>query len=176
MNEVDALLQRVNGVVAQASQLAAEGEVSRAIDLVEEEMAVLPNVLELRVLQGLLYAKRNDRRTARSILSRALESAPEHELIQASLAQLMYLDGEYKRAAEAYQRALASRPNDAASRLNLAASLLELGECHAAEREIRVLAKSHPKLFGKALTTLASASHGRFFLKPSAAASFMRGP
>jgi hypothetical protein len=39
---------------------------------------------------------------------------------------------------------------------------------------LRAVAGAAPHLYGMVLTSLAAASHGRFFLRPSAAAKFLR--
>jgi hypothetical protein len=42
------------------------------------------------------------------------------------------------------------------------------------EASLRAVAGSAPQLSGMTITSLAAASHGRFFLRPSAAAKFLR--
>jgi hypothetical protein len=60
------------------------------------------------------------------------------------------------------------------TRNNLGACLLEIGEREAGEATLRAAARGVPQMAGQAITSLASASHGRFFLRPSAAAKFLR--
>jgi hypothetical protein len=40
---------------------------------------------------------------------------------------------------------------------------------------LRAAARAAPQIAGQAITSLAASSHGRFFLRPSAAAKFLRG-
>jgi hypothetical protein len=60
------------------------------------------------------------------------------------------------------------------TRNNLASCQLEMDEREAGEASLRAVAGAAPELSGMALTSLAAASHGRFFLRPSAAAKFLR--
>ena len=91
-----------------------------------------------------------------------------------ALAKVMALDGEYAAAAELFRRALGLRPDDAVTRNNLGACLLEMGARDAGEASLRAATRTAPQMAGQAITSLAAASHGRFFLRPSAAASFLR--
>jgi Flp pilus assembly protein TadD len=74
-----------------------------------------------------------------------------------------------------FRHALGLRPDDAMTRNNLGACLLELGERDAGEASLRAAVRSAPQMAGLAITSLAAASHGRFFLRPSAVAKFLRG-
>jgi hypothetical protein len=51
--------------------------------------------------------------------------------------------------------------------------LLEMGERTAGEATLRSATQSGAQMAGLAITALASTSHGRFFLRPSAAAKFL---
>jgi hypothetical protein len=52
--------------------------------------------------------------------------------------------------------------------------LLEMGDRDAGEASLRAATRGIPQLAGQAITSLAAASHGRFFLRPSAVAKFLR--
>jgi Flp pilus assembly protein TadD len=86
----------------------------------------------------------------------------------------MALDGEYAAAADTYRRALALRPDDAVTRNSLGICLLEMGERDAGEASLRAATRGDPHMAGQAITSLAASSHGRFFLRPSAVAEFLR--
>ena len=88
-------------------------------------------------------------------------------------SQMMAMDGEYAEAADCFRRVLEQWPEDAFSRNNLGACLLEMGRREEAEAHLRAAVRSAPQAAGMVLTSLASASHGRFFLKPSDAAKFL---
>ena len=108
------------------------------------------------------------------MLLQALAAAPERSDVLAALAKVMALDGEYAAAADLFRRALGLRPDDAMSRNNLGLCLLEMGERDAGEASLRAAVRGVPQMAGLAITSLATASHGRFFLRPSAAAKFLR--
>ena len=65
------------------------------------------------------------------------------------------------------------RPDDAVTRTNIAIRQLEMGEREAEEASLRAITRGAPQLAGQALTSLAAASHGCFFLRPSAAAKYL---
>jgi Tfp pilus assembly protein PilF len=146
-----------------------------AIAVLESGIALAPDALELRIELGFVHLKRNDRAKARALWSEVLATAPERRDTRVALAKVMVLDGEYGAAADMFRHTLGLRPDDAMSRNNLGACLLELGQRDAGEASIRAAASGAPQLTGLAITSLASASHGRFFLRPSAAAKFLRG-
>ena len=79
------------------------------------------------------------------------------------------------RPGEAFRRVVALRPGDAVARAELGRCLLEMGERDAGEASIRLATRESPELFGRAIMSLAISSRGRFFLRPSAAAKFLRG-
>ncbi len=60
------------------------------------------------------------------------------------------------------------------TRNNLGLCLLEMGQREAGEASLRAATRGDPQMAGRALTSLAAASHGRFFLRPSAAVKFLR--
>jgi hypothetical protein len=92
-----------------------------------------------------------------------------------TLAKAMALDGEHAAAADLYRHILGLQPDDALTRINLAKCLLELGERDAGEAALRTAARGAGQMPGRAITALAAAPHGRFFLRPSVAAKFLRG-
>ena len=81
--------------------------------------------------------------------------------------------GDHATAADHYRQALAPRPDDAATLLALARSLLELGRRADGEAVLRDAARASPGAASQAISALAAASHGRVFLRPSAAARFL---
>ncbi len=82
--------------------------------------------------------------------------------------------GEYAAAADLYRHALGLQPDDLVTRVNLGKCLLEMGERDAGEATLRAATRGSASLAGRAITALAAAPHGRFFLRPSAAAKFLR--
>jgi Tfp pilus assembly protein PilF len=123
---------------------------------------------------GYLHVKRNDRAEGRALFSQVLAAAPGRHDTLVALARVMALDGEYAAAADLYRRALGLQPDDAAMRVSLGKCLLEMGEREAGEATLRTAARGTAQLAGPAITALAAAPHGRFFLRPSAVAKFLR--
>jgi Tfp pilus assembly protein PilF len=160
--------------VEHGALLAKTGQLEEAVAVLESGLALTPEVVDLRMELGFVHLKRNDRATARALFLQVLAAAPERYDVLPALAKVMALDGEYAAAADLFRRALGLRPDDAVTRNNLGACLLEIGEREAGEATLRAAARAVPQMAGQAITSLASASHGRFFLRPSAATKFLR--
>jgi tetratricopeptide (TPR) repeat protein len=158
-----------------ADQLARAGQFDEAIAVAEAGLRLTPDVVELQVDLGRLYLGCNDRVRARSMLSQALTAAPGRRDIQAVLARVMVFDGEYAAAADIYRHALALQPDDAMTRVDLGMCQLELADRSAGEASLRAATRGRPETLGRAIHSLASASHGRFFFRPSAAVKFFGG-
>jgi Flp pilus assembly protein TadD len=156
-------------------QLAKTGRLEESIAVLESGLAFAPDMVDLRMELGFVHLKRNDRVRARTLFLQVLAASPERYDVLPALAKVMALDGEYAAAAGLFRRALGLRPDDAVTRNNLAACLLEMGDRGAGEATLRAAVRSGPQMAGLATTSLAAASHGRFFLRPSAAAKFLRG-
>jgi Flp pilus assembly protein TadD len=156
-----------------AGQLARIGRFDEAIAVLESGLALAPDAAELRMELGYLHVKGNDRAKARAMFLQVLAVAPERPDALAALAKVMALDGEYAAAADTYRRALGQQPDDAVTRNSLGICLLEMNERDAGEASLRAVARSAPQMAGQAITSLAAASHGRFFLRPSGAAKFL---
>ncbi len=109
------------------------------------------------------------------MLTAARELAPERPDVAVALGRVLLLDGDYAAAADQFKHALALRPGDALTRADLAAAQFEMGDRLTAETTLRAVVKADPKLFGRAVHALARASHGRFFLRPSATQKFLAG-
>jgi tetratricopeptide (TPR) repeat protein len=157
-----------------AGQLSKTGRFDEAIAVLESGIALMPDSVDLRMELGFVHVKCNDRATARAIFLQVLAAEPTRYDVLPALAKVMVLDGEYAAAADLYRRALALQPDDAMSRNNLGVCLLELGERDAGEACLREAVRAAPHMAGQAITSLAATSHGRFFLRPSAAAKFLR--
>jgi Tfp pilus assembly protein PilF len=156
-----------------AGQLGKIGRLEEALAALEDGLALTPDAADLRMELGFLSVKHNDRAKARALFLQVLAAAPERHDALLALARVMALDGEYAAAADCYRRALGLRPDDAVTRNNLGICLLEMGERDAGEASLRAAMRGDPHTTGRAITSLAAASHGRFFLRPSAAAKFL---
>ena len=129
--------------------------------MLESGLALMPDAIDLQKDLALLLLKCNDRARARAFLILAV--APGRSDALAGLAQVMLLDGEYAAAADAYRRVLALRPDDVMARADLGRCLLEMGERDTGEANIRQATGGRPQMIGRAVMSLAAASHGRFF-------------
>ncbi len=158
--------------IEYARQLGRAMKLDDAIAAAEAGLALLPHVFELKLELARLLVLSNARARGRTLLVEAQAAAPGHPEILAELARLMVLDGEYAEAADAYRRVLAVRP-DAMTRANFALCLLELNQRDAAEAQLREVVRESPQLFGRAVSSMVVSSHGRFFMRPSAAAKFL---
>jgi len=156
-------------------QLARAGRFEEAMAVLESGLAFAPDAVDMQRELAALHLKRNDRIKAREILLRALKVAPDRPDLLSALAQVLLLDGEYASAAETFRRVVALRPDDAIARAELGRCQLEMGERDAGEASIRMATREKPELFGRAIMSLSVSSRGRFFLRPSAAAKFLRG-
>ena len=161
--------------VEHGGLLAKIGRLEEAVAVLENGLALTPGMVDLRMELGFVHLKRNDRAKARAIFSEVLTAAPERYDVLPALAKVIAMDGEYAAAAELFRRALGLRPDDAVTRNNLGACLMEMGERDRGEATLRAAIRSAPQMAGLAITSLAAASHGRFFLRPSAAAKFLGG-
>ncbi len=153
--------------------LAKLGRFDEAIAVLESGLALVPEAVDLRMELGYVHLKRNHRANARAMFLQVIAVAPQRHDAVAALAKVMALDGEYAAAADLYRRALGLRPDDAVTRNSLGMCLLEMGERTAGEASLRAAMRDAPQMAGQAITSLAAASHGRFFLRPSAAAKFL---
>jgi Flp pilus assembly protein TadD len=158
-----------------AGQLARTGKLDEAVVVLERGLTLAPEAIDLQKDLALLLLKRNDRARARAILLHVLAAVPGRPDVLAGLAQVMHLDGEYAAAADVYRRVLALQPDDTITRADLGRCLLEMGERDMGEANIRMATGGRPQMIGRAVMSLAAASHGRFFLRPSAAVKFLRG-
>jgi len=155
-------------------QLGKIGRFDEGIAVLESGLALTPGFVDLLMGLGYLHIERNDRAKARSLFLQVLAATPQRHDATVALGKVMVLDGEYAEAADLYRRALAIQPNDAAIRVNLGKCLLEMGERDAAEATLRAATHGSAQLAGPAIRALAAAPHGRVFLRPSAAAKFLR--
>lgn len=158
----------------QAGQLDASGQTSEALSALEGATVLMPAVIDLQLALARLHIGRNDRVAARAILTKAHDAAPGRHDILGELARVLLLDGEYAAAADLWRRALALQPNDAMMRANYAVCLLEMGDRSGGETNLRHATRGRPDMIGRAVTSLASASHGRLFLCLSAAVKFLQ--
>jgi predicted Zn-dependent protease len=161
-------------LIELSRQLSEADRFDEGIALLEGATALGPDEIDVRMALGYLHMKRNDRVKARSVFLRVREMSPERHETLVALAKVLVLDGDYAGAVDLYRHALALRPDDVLTRINLGKCLLEMGEREAGESTLRAATRAAPQLAGRAIVALAAAPHGRAFLRPSAAAAFLR--
>jgi tetratricopeptide (TPR) repeat protein len=135
---------------------------------------IAPALPEWSVVLGGIFLERGDRAQAKVAFAQALANAPGHPSALFGLGSALMDEGEFAPAAERFRQALARDPSYTQARLNLGLCLLELARWDEAVACLRAAVKAAPSCYGKALRTLVTSGHSRFWLRPSAAARFLR--
>jgi len=136
------------------------------------EIAPMPET-SIQLGQVLLALK--DYAGAKTAFSRALTLAPNAAGALWGLGKAHQGLGENRIAIEYFRRCLLVTPNDVGTLLNLGHSLLAIGDTDGGFESFRAAARGDQKRYATALTTLVKLGRGRFWLRPSAAARFLRG-
>jgi tetratricopeptide (TPR) repeat protein len=155
-------------------RLGRLGRFDEAAAVFGQGLALTPDAAVLRIGLAYINLHRNDRATARRLFAEVRAAAPQRHDAVLGLAHVTSSDGDYAAAAGLYRQALDLRPDDAQTRISLGRCLLEMGERDAGEAALRAAARGGAQLAGPAITALAATPHGRMFLRPSAAADFLR--
>lgn len=142
--------------------------------VLKEGIALAPAVAELSVELGGIHICRADPANAKIAFARALALAPGHVRALHGFGTAYLFEGAFERAADQFRHVLARSPDHLRARLDLAHCLLELGRFEAGVAELRRVVRAAPRHYGKALKMLASSRHGRLWLRPSMAASFLQ--
>src|SRR5262245_16695561 len=143
--------------------------------VLEQGIALAPSVAELSVELGGVHILRADPANAKIAFARALALAPGHVRALHGFGTAFLFEGEFERAADQFRQVLALHPDHLRARLDLAHCQLELGQLEAGVTELRTIVRAAPQHYAKALKMLTSSRRGRLWLRPSAAASFLRG-
>ncbi len=136
-------------------------------------LEVAPTVPELSMELGGVYLNRADPANAKIAFARALAQAPGHPRALQGFGTALLYERDFERAAVRFRQVLAREPGHVRARLDLAHCLLELGNWDEAVACLRATVAAAPRLYGRALRTLASSGRGRFWLRRSAAAAFL---
>jgi Tfp pilus assembly protein PilF len=146
-----------------------------AIVIFERGLETAPMMPELSIQLGYAQLNSRDFAAAKIAFGSALNISPESHDARFGMAMAHQELGEFERAAENLRRCLITKPNDPVALLGLGNCLLELGQFEAGYEYIRAAGRGEdPKYYGMALGSLVKAGRGRFWLKPSAAARFLR--
>jgi len=154
--------------------LFSQRRLEEAETVVRRGLDAAPATPDLLVLLGGILLDRGDRPNAKAAFARALANAPQHPGALYGLGTALMDDGELAPAAERYRQALARDPTYVQARISLGSCLLELGQRDEALSHLRHAAAASPHFYGKALRAFVNSAHGQFWLKPSAAASFLK--
>lgn len=145
-----------------------------AIEALNEGLAISP-MPELSIQLGHVFLALRDYASAKAAFARALTLVPNAASALWGMGKAYQGAGENRAAVDYFQQCLMHAPNDVGTLLNLGHSLLEIGDLNAGYECFRLAAQGDQKRYSGALTTLVKSGRGRFWLRPSAAAKFLRG-
>ena len=147
---------------------------AEAVEVLTRGLEIAPLMPELSIQLGYAHLSRRDCATAKIAFARALDISPSSPDALFGMAKAYQELGESEEAALYFRRYLALRADDSGAWLNLGHCLLELGQADAGYECFRTAARGGSKQYGRALTSLAAATRGRFWLQPSRAARFLQ--
>jgi Flp pilus assembly protein TadD len=156
------------------SLLFALDQSEAAIEALERGLDAAPMTPELAIQLGFVFLHRRDFAGAKSAFARALAIAANSAEALFGIAKAHQEIGENETAADHFRRYLMLRPRDASAWLALGHCLLEAGQGEAGYDCFRAVARNNPERYGEALSAFVASGHGRFWLRPSAAANFLR--
>jgi tetratricopeptide (TPR) repeat protein len=145
-----------------------------AIAVLRQGIAVAPMMTEMAIQLGFVCYAINDRANAGAAFAHALSVNPVHPEAIQGLGTVLMDAGDYAQAAELFRRALSANADDTLARIALGKCLLELGERTAAYACLRAASARGVEFYGKVIAVLLSSGHGRFWLRPSSAAKFLK--
>ena len=154
--------------------LVLMGRYDEATDVLSRGLEIAPTMPQLSIQLGYAHLSRRDCANAKFAFARALDVSPCSHDALFGMAKAYQELGENEEAAAYFRRYLTNRPDDSGAWLNLGHCLLELGQPDAGYECFRRVARGDAKHYGDALTSLAAAARGRFWLRPSEAARFLR--
>jgi tetratricopeptide (TPR) repeat protein len=146
-----------------------------AIEVLRRGLDVAPMMPELSIQLGYACLWCQDHGAAKAAFARALGISPSSPDALLGMAKAHQEVGDNRPAAEFFRRYLVAAPSDQSAWLHLGHCLLELGDLDAGYECFRTAARGGPQLYGAALSSLAAAARGRFWMRPSAAVQFLRG-
>ena len=155
--------------------LASMERHAEAAEALMRGVDVAPMMPEMSIQLGYVLLRRRRHDDAKSAFARALTIVPDSPDALLGIAQALQENGESQAAADYFRRYLVVSPGDQAAWVRLGLCLLALGQRDAGHDCFRTVARRDAKGFGSALATLVKSNRGRFWLKPSDAARFLRG-
>jgi tetratricopeptide (TPR) repeat protein len=155
--------------------LASMERHAEAAEALVRGVEVAPMMPEMSIQLGYVLLRRRNFGGAKAAFARALSIVPDSPDALFGIAQAHQEDGESQAAADYFRRYLIVSPGDQTAWVRLGLCLLALGQRDAGHDCFRTVARRDSKGFGNALSSLVKSSRGRFWLKPSDAARFLRG-
>jgi tetratricopeptide (TPR) repeat protein len=155
--------------------LASLRRYAEAIDILKQGAVIAPMAVELILQLGFVYSSINDHGNALNCFARAYAVNPGHRDAIYAFGTALMRQRDYAQAAELFRRSLEADPGNTASRIGLGDCLINLGQADVGYACLRAATARGPKFFGTALKVSVASGHGRFWLRPSAAAKFFRG-
>lgn len=145
-----------------------------AIEALTRGLEIAPLMPDLSIQLGYVFLQRKNYAAAKVALARALNIVPGSAEALFGMAKAHRDLGENEPAADYFRRYLVTMPGDQSAWMHLGHCLLELGQLDAGYACFRTAAQGGPKSYGGALTSLVASGRGRFWIRPSAAAQFLR--
>ncbi len=145
-----------------------------AIDAFRSGLAIAPMMPELSIELGYALLWRKRCAEAKAAFARALDIAPRSANALFGMGKAHRDSGELAPAADYFRRGLVVRPDDSSIWLALGLALQELDQAGPARDALRRAARGERKHYDSALNSLVASGHGRFWLRPSAAAQFFQ--
>jgi tetratricopeptide (TPR) repeat protein len=156
--------------------LASMERHDEAAEALMRGLEVAPMMPEMSIQLGYVLLRRRRFGDAKAAFARALAIVPDSPDALFGIAQAHQENGESQAAADYFRRYLIVNPGDQGAWVRLGLCLLALGQRDAGDDCFRTVARRDSKGFGNALASLVKSSRGRFWLKPSDAARFLREP
>jgi tetratricopeptide (TPR) repeat protein len=157
------------------SLLASLERYDEAIEMLRRGLQVAPMMPELSIELGFALLEQRNCADAKAAFAQALAIAPDSSRALFGMGRAQQELGEAEAAAGLFRRFLMANPNDVGTWLSLGHCLLELGQREAGYECFRTGARGEQQRYGAALASLVKSGRGRFWLKPSDAARFLRG-
>ena len=155
--------------------LVAMGRYAEAIEALSRAIELAPMMPELSTQLGYALLSNRNGADAKTAFARALEIVPASPVALYGMAKALQELGNNQAAETYFRRYLITMPGDQNAWLSLGHCLLELGQSESGYECFRMAARGNARRYGEALTSLAAATRGRLWLKPSAASRFLRG-
>lgn len=154
--------------------LASMGRCDESEEALMRGLDVAPMMPQLSIQLGHVYLRSRKFADAKAAFTRALAILPSSPEALFGIAQAHLQNGEHEAAVTYLRRYLTLNPADQDAWLKLGLCLLAVGQRDAGHDCLRNVARRGGEGFKRALSSLVKSSRGRFWLKPSDAARFLR--